>query len=689
MSDTLLLELGTEELPPRALRSLSQALADGTARGLADAGLTPGAVTAYATPRRLAVSIDAVQAKAPDRVVDRLGPAVAQAFDADGEPTGAATGFARSCGVAVEALEQRETEKGLRLAYQATEPGRPLTDIVPALLADVLKSLPTPKRMRWGSQRETFVRPVHWIVALHGDTVIDLEQFGCRADRLTHGHRFHCAQALSLEHAEGYASKLRAVGYVEPDFERRRALIEQQVQAAAAAANGRALLDPALLDEVTALVEWPVALAGSFDERFLVLPREALIATLQGHQRYFPLVGEDGALRAGFVTVANIESRNPDAVITGNERVVKPRLADALFFHEADRRRGLEPLAAGLARVSFQRDLGSLADKSARVTALSRYLAQRLDQPADAVTRAATLAKADLLTDMVGEFPELQGTMGRYYALDAGEPAAVADAIEAQYAPRGAGAAIPDAITGQMLALAEKLDTLAGLFAAGKPPGGDKDPFALRRAALGVLRILIEGKLALALPALLDQALAEQPLAVDRDTVAAALVDFHTERLRAYLADAGIGAQVFDAVAATGVEQPLDFQRRATAVAAFLDDPAARALGAAHKRIRNILKKNPDAADAIDAACLQAPAEQQLAGALAELEQALPTHLQQQDYRGALHRLAQLQAPVDAFFDEVMVMSDDDRLRANRLALLAALDRACRQVADISRLSVE
>ena len=448
------------------------------------------------------------------------------------------------------------------------------------------------------------------------------------------------------------------------------------------------MIDKALLDEVTALVEWPVAIAGSFDPGFLVLPREALIATLQGHQRYFPVAGSDGNLLACFVTVANLESKDPAQVVAGNERVVRPRLSDALFFWETDRSRGLHAYAAELAGVSFERSLGSVADKSARVSKLAASIAEQLGVSAKPVARAAALAKADLLSEMVGEFPELQGIMGRYYALANGEDAAVAQALEEQYAPRQAGGELPQSDIGRVLALAEKLDTLAGIFAIGKRPSGDKDPFALRRAALGVLRILIEAELSLDVTALVNKAINNQPAKSDFQEVSSALQQFLLERLRAYLADQGIDPSVFEAVASLGLSDPLDFNRRVQAVRGFLNEPEAQNLCAAHKRIRNILK-NGGAADRPNAKLFSEDAEKSLFSVLESKRGDVEQYMLADDYSGALHSLAQLQAPVDKFFDDVMVMSDDEAVKANRLALLTGLDQVCRRVADISKLSIE
>ncbi|MDT0633585.1 glycine--tRNA ligase subunit beta [Spectribacter hydrogenoxidans] len=686
MNETLLVELGTEELPPTALAGLVAAFAGGIEAGLDEAGLGHGPVTPLASPRRLAVSIAGVAGRAPDQTIDRLGPAVTAAFDDQGEPTRAAEGFARSCGVAVKELEQRDTDKGPRLAFTGSQAGQTLGELLPEVVAESLRRLPIPKRMRWADRDDSFVRPVHWLVALHGSEVLPLSLFGIDAGRATRGHRFHHPDTITLDHADEYAAKLAAPGRVLVGMDARRTQVHEQVIAAARTLGGKALIEEALLDEVCALVEWPCAVAGRFDDRYLVLPREVLVATMQSHQRYFPVADGDGTLLPGFVTVANIDSVDPARVVAGNERVIRPRLADALFFWEQDLARGLDHYAAGLDRVTFQRELGSMADKVARVGAIADGLASQLGVPSAAVARACALAKADLLSDMVGEFPELQGIMGGYYARHTGEDPAVAEALPEQYAPRQAGAPIAVTPVGRMLALADKLDSLAGVFATGQRPSGVKDPFGLRRAALGVLRTVIEGELDLDLPGVLTDAVARQPVDCDRQAVTNDLLVFHGERLRAYYIDQAVDPSVFDSVAALGLSRPLDFDQRIRAVQGFVHADAAVALCGAHKRIRNILK-NETPAGRINAALIDEPAENDLAGALDALRDDIAERASSGDYAGALARLAELQTPVDRFFDEVLVMSDDAAVRDNRLALLGALDGLCRSVADISRLT--
>lgn len=689
MTATLLIEIGVEELPPKAMRPLADAFANGLAQALADAGLAHGTVTRYATPRRLAVSIAETESETESRTVEKAGPTLAIAFDDHGKPTRAGEGFARSVGVDLSALEHEDSDKGERLVYRAQEPGRPLSALLQAAVDSTLQKLPIPKRMRWGDFDHSFVRPVHWVVALHGRTVVPLEVFGITAGSSTPGHRFHHPQAIKLASATDYAKVLERDGHVVTDPDARAERILEQIGGVAAELGGQALIDDALVEEVTALVEWPVAIAGRFESRFLVLPREVLIATLQEHQRYFPVEDDTGELVAGFVTVANIDSLDMSQVIAGNERVIRPRLADALFFWNQDRRTGLDGYVGGLSRVSFQRSLGSLADKCGRVRSIAAWLAAAVDANPKTVDRAAVLAKTDLLTEMVGEFPELQGIMGRYYAREGGETAAVAQAIGEQYAPNAAGAPIARSAGGQILSMADRMDTLAGIFSIGKRPTGDKDPFALRRAALGILRTIIEAGLNLDLLELIEHAIAQQPVTSNADTVQELWL-FHVERLRGYYNDRALPSGVFEAVAALEISDIADFDHRVQALSAFAPQPEAIIVGAAHKRIRNILQRNAseEAASELNRNLITEPAEAQLAAACRRKQEKTRTAVDRADYRQALTELTELAEPLDAFFDQVMVMSDDPAQRQNRLALLRELDALCRQVADLSCLSL-
>lgn len=690
MSADLLIEIGVEELPPKAMQPLAQAFADGLAAQFDDAGLAHGDVRCLATPRRLAVHIvDAASASAAESV-EKYGPTVDIAYDNDGKPTKAGEGFARSVGTTLEALDIEDSDKGRRLVYRGTAEGRPLADLLQPAVDAALRGLPIPKRMRWGESEAAFVRPVHWVVALHGDTVVPLSVFGEHADRQTRGHRFHHPETIEIASAGSYVEQLRNPGHVVVDIDERRQLVLDAVVTAAQSLGGQALIDDELVAEVTALVEWPVGIAGRFDTRYLELPREVLIATLEGHQRYFPVEGESGALVAGFVTVANIESRDPAQVVAGNERVIRPRLADAFFFWEQDRRHGLATRIPDLGRVSFQQSLGSLGDKSARLGRIAGELADAVGADQADVARAAELAKTDLLTEMVDEFPELQGVMGGYYAKLDGENAAVSDALPEQYAPSGAGAPIAATAVGRCIALGDRLDTLAGIFAIDKRPSGDKDPFGLRRAALGVVRTLIEGEIAIDLHRLLDTALGLQPVSAPEGT-AEALWMFHMERLRGYYDEQDVPVAHFEAIASLQIRDMLDFDRRVRAVGDFARLPTAPVVCGAHKRIRNILKRNADAevADAADPDAMVDAAESALYRSLSDSSATLESAARAGDYAMALSALAPLAEPLDTFFNEVMVMSDDPALQRNRLALLAQIDRLCRRVADLSCLSVE
>ena len=683
----LLIEIGTEELPPKALSSLAAAFEQGIRAGLEKAGFTEVVMRRFATPRRLAVWVERLPVRQAERRSERRGPALSAAFGPDGQPTAAAEGFARSCGARVADLERRDAGKSACLVYVSSEPGAATVDLVPAIVETALAGLPVPKRMRWGDRDDEFVRPVHWVVLLFGDSVIPATILGVAAGRETRGHRFHHPQPLVLNAPGDYARRLAAEGRVIADFGERRDAVRTQTEALAAELGGAAVIQPDLLDEVTALVEWPVALAGNFERRFLEVPGEALISTMQDHQRYFPVVDGQGRLLPHFITVANLESRDPSQVRAGNERVIRPRFSDAEFFWNQDRKQPLAARMTALEQVVFQQRLGTLADKSARVAALAAFLATNTQGRADWVERAARLAKCDLLTQMVQEFPELQGVMGRYYAQHDQEAPEVAQALEEQYLPRFAGDRLPQTATGRILALAERLDTLVGIFAIGQAPSGAKDPFALRRAALGALRLLIEGQLAVDLQTALKQAAAGFDPSLRAGDAIAPVFDFMMERLRGYYLEQGIRPDVFEAVLDRRPTQPLDFDRRTRAVAAFRHRPEAASLAAANKRIRNILKKTETAPlSDLRADALVEPAEQALAHQLTALSVEVAPLMEAGCYGDALNRLARLREPVDAFFDQVLVMAEDPALRANRLALLDQLGGLFLRVADFSRL---
>ncbi|HEX2494562.1 MAG TPA: glycine--tRNA ligase subunit beta [Steroidobacter sp.] len=685
-----LLELGTEELPPKTLFTLAQALADGLVNGLGAAAIRHGQAKWFATPRRLAVLIESVADRQPDRQIRRQGPLVANAFDASGQPTKAALGFAASCGVTVDQLERVEGPKGPLLQFATSKPGDVTTALLPGLVDAALACLPIARRMRWGAGEQEFVRPVHWVVMLFGSTVVECEILGVRAGKNSRGHRFHAPREIGIDSPGNYCETLLAKGFVAADPAQRRERIRAGVTASAQALGGEAVISEALLDEVTALVEWPVPIAGRFEERYLSLPQEVPIATMQDHQRYFPVRRADGSLMNAFVTVANIESRDPEKVRDGNERVVRSRLADAAFFWDSDRREPLASRRDALRSVTFQNKLGSLYQKSERAARLANRIARALGSDEGAAKRAAELAKCDLLTAMVGEFPELQGLMGRYYAAHSGEAEEVCAAIEEQYWPRFSGDQLPRTPTGIALALADKIDTIVGIFAIGQKPTGARDPFALRRAALGVLRIIIERGLALDLMDLVEASAADQPVETSAGVVEE-VWSYLMERLRSLYLESdtvkGVATEMIDAVLAARPRSPLDIDARLRALQAFLRLPAADSLASANKRIANILRKAPgEVSGAVDATRLELDAERRLFEHVVSMERAVNPLFARRDYGPALAQLASLRDDVDRFFDDVMVMAEDPDVRANRLSLLSRLRGMFLQVADLSRL---
>ncbi len=684
-----LVEIGTEELPPKSLFTLAAAFAQAIDAGLSAAGLSHGSIEWFATPRRLAVRVAQLAGQQPDQQIRRQGPALAQAFDAAGAPTKAALGFAASCGVPFEALEQADGPKGRVLQYVGNKSGGSTTVLLPGIVSAALAGLPIARRMRWGASDQEFVRPVHWALMLFGTDVVEAELFGIKTGRDTRGHRFHAPQSLSVTDPNVYLEVLRDRGHVVASVQERRESIESGARALARSLGGEAVISAALLDEVTALVEWPVPIAGRFDERFLMLPAEVPIATMQDHQRYFPVRDSNGKLMNRFITIANIDSRDPAKVRDGNERVIRPRLADAAFFWDADRKQRLDSRRDALKSVTFQAKLGSLHDKSERVASMASAIAQSTGAEVSLVRRAAQLGKCDLLSTMVGEFPELQGLMGKYYAEHDGEPAAVAAALEEQYLPRYAGDRLPDGAVGIALSIADKLDTIAGIFAIGQKPTGARDPFGLRRAALGVLRITLERALDLDLLALVKSAVQLQPVASAPEVVAEVWT-YLMERLRsAYLENEqrNITTEMFDAVTASQPGSPLDIDQRLRALEEFLQLPEAQSLSAANKRIANILRKSGEAGQGQVATdrLVELP-ERQLFEQLQKVEALVEPSLARRAYSPALRELATLRNAVDAFFDSVMVMTDDVQLRANRLALLARLRTLFLGIADLSRL---
>ena len=683
----LLFELGTEELPPTALKRLRDALRDEFVAGLEKAHLSHGAVKAYATPRRLALWIRGLALRQPDRNVERRGPAVKAAFDAQGQPTRAATGFAGSCGTSVDKLERAVTDKGEWLVYRGHEKGQHASELLPGIARQALDRLPIPKRMRWGDSEAEFVRPVHWLVFLHGETIVPGTLLDATAGNETRGHRFHHPGPLTVQRPEDYERLLWAEGYVVPDFDARRELIRKMVERGAQQAGGTAVVDEDLLDEVTALVEWPAPITGAFEARFLEVPQEALIATMQSNQKYFPLVDAEGRLMARFITIANIATPRPELVRAGNERVIRPRFSDAMFFWQQDGRKRLADRVDSLKHVVFQNALGTLYDKSQRVATLAAYMAPAIGGDGALAERAGMLSRCDLQTSMVYEFPEMQGVMGSYQARRDGEPEELAQAMDEFYMPRFSGDALPRTKTGTAISLAEKLDTLVGIFGIGQKPTGEKDPFALRRAALGALRILVEGALSLDLRDLLERAREALGSRLTNDAAVDEVFDFMFERLKGYYHEAGYGADLFEAVAAVRPTSPADFDRRLKAVAAFRDMAEAESLAAANKRIRNILRKaEGPVGREVSTGLLESAAEESLFHRVVEMELLVSPLVERGDYTGILKLLAGLRDSVDTFFDEVMVMADDAALRANRLALLNRLQGLFLRVADVGYL---
>lgn len=689
----LLVEIGTEELPPTSLKRLSRAFTEAFAQGIESQGLAHGQVESFATPRRLACLVSGLATRQPDREIVRRGPAVTAAFDQAGQPTKAALGFARSCGLEVDALAREEVGSGTFLVARRTDPGRSTAEMIPALVEAALTALPIPKRMRWADYDHEFVRPVHWVCIVFGAVPVPGRIMGVEIGASTRGHRFHHPRPLAVTTPDRYATLLREEGLVEPSFERRRALIKGQVERLAAEASGRAILPDDLLDEVTALCEWPQALMGRFEEVYLEIPDEVLIETMQANQKYFPVLDGEGQLLPRFITVANIMSRDPERVRAGNERVIRPRFADAAFFWHQDLKQPLDAFAPALEKVVFQDKLGTLADKTRRVARLARLIAERLGVEAEWVDRAARLAKCDLMTQMVFELPSLQGTMGRYYALHAGEPVEVAMAIEEQYRPRQAGDALPTTDCGRVLSLAERLETLVAIFAIGQRPSGVKDPYGLRRAAIGVVRLTIETPMAIDLNDLLRhaaQGLPEGLVAGNRaEAVCGDVYDYVLERLPGYYQEQGIALDSVEAVTALRPGSLADIDQRIRAVEVFRRLPEAAALAAANKRIRNILRKS--AATELPSGPPQRgrfeePAETALGDRVDALLQILAPLQAQQDHHAILQTLAQLREPVDTFFDQVMVMAEDQALRANRLRQLRQIEQLFLDVADISRL---
>jgi glycyl-tRNA synthetase beta chain len=684
---TLLFEIGTEELPPKALKRLSQALSEHFVEGLDQAGLEHGEIETFATPRRLALRIQACLMKQPDRRIERRGPTLQAAFDKDGKPTKAAEGFARSCGTTVDNLTKLETNKGTWLAYQVEKKGQLAAQLLPKIAEQALHKLPIPKRMRWGDSEAQFVRPVHWLLFLHGEQVIECNLLDAKADRLSLGHRFHHPTALSLSNPQDYESVLHDTGCVIASFEKRKHKIREAVQQSAASLGGHPDLDDELLDEVTALNEWPVPISASFEERFLEVPQEALVATMKANQKYFPLFDGKGRLMNHFITIANIDSPKPELIQEGNQRVIRPRLSDAMFFWQQDAKHRLEDRLDGLKQVVFQNQLGSMYDKSERVARLAELIAIEIEGDPELAHRAGLLSRCDLMTNMVFEFPDMQGVMGRYQAQRDGEDPELAEAMDEFYMPRFSGDRLPQTRTGIAISLAEKLDTLIGIFGIGQRPTGDKDPYALRRAALGALRIIREHSLTLHLRRLLEAVTESMAESITEPDVANAVYSFMLERLKGIYLEEGVTVDLFQAVAEVAPDTIVDFDQRIQAMDRFRKLPEASSLAAANKRIRNILRKNTEPLPArADQSLFQDQAERDLVAKLDELTPEVQPLFDQGEYAKGLQLLASLKKPVDNFFDQVMVMTDETSLRINRLALLTQLENQFLSVADISLL---
>ncbi|WP_060507780.1 glycine--tRNA ligase subunit beta [Pseudomonas sp. NBRC 111124] len=676
-----LVELGTEELPPKALASLGDAFLAGIEKGLQAAGLNYTGKQVYAAPRRLAVLIRQLDVQQPDRSINIDGPPMQAAFK-DGEPTQAALGFAKKCGVELAEIDQ----SGAKLRFSQHIPGKATASLLPTIVEDSLNDLPIPKRMRWAASREEFVRPTQWLVMLLGDQVVDCTLLSQKASRESRGHRFHHPENVVITTPANYVEDLRKA-YVLADFAERRELISKRTAELAMQQEGTAIVPPALLDEVTALVEWPVPLVCSFEERFLEVPQEALITTMQDNQKYFCLLDSEGKLLPRFITVANVESRDPKQIVQGNEKVVRPRLTDAEFFFKQDKKQPLETFNERLKNVVFQAQLGTVYDKAERVSKLAAFIAPLIGGDAQRASRAGLLSKCDLATEMVGEFPEMQGVAGYYYALNDGEPQDVALALNEQYMPRGAGAELPQTLTGAAVAIADKLDTLVGIFGIGMLPTGSKDPYALRRAALGVLRILIEKQLDLDLSAAVGFAVKQFGAKVKAAGLAEQVLEFIFDRLRARYEDEGIDVATYLSVRALKPASALDFDQRVQAVQAFRKLPEAEALAAVNKRVSNLLSKAEGAiADQVEPKYFDNANEFSLYSAIQQADQAVQPMAAARQYSESLARLAALRDPVDAFFEAVMVNAEDAKVRANRYALLSRLRGLFLGVADISLL---
>ena len=687
MQKTFLVEIGTEELPPKSLRTLAESFAANFIEQLDNANLEHGEVLWYASPRRLALKVLNLNDTQPDSQIVKRGPAVSAAFDQAGNPTKAAEGWARGCGITVDQAERIQTDKGEWLSYTQNQKGQPVVNLLCDMVKNALNKLPIPKPMRWAARQVEFIRPSHTVTMLYGDELVPGTILDIDSARVIRGHRFMGEQEFTIDNADQYPEILEQRGKVIADYDKRKLIIQQQAEAAAAKLNGKADLTDSLLEEVSSLVEWPVVLTAKFEERFLDVPAESLVYTMKGDQKYFPVYDKQGKLLPNFIFVANIESKDPQVVIAGNEKVVRPRLADAEFFYKTDLKQRLEDRLPRLETVLFQQQLGTVKDKALRIESLSGFIAEQIGADVAQAKRAGKLTKCDLVTNTVFEFPETQGIMGRYLALKDGESVEVATAIEEQYKPRFSGDELPSTPVSSAVSIAEKMDTLAGIFGIGQHPKGDKDPFALRRAAIGVLRIIVEKNLPLDLITLSEFATSLYGDKLNNQNVVTDIVSFMQGRFRAWYQELGFTIDTIQAVLALNPTKPADFDARVKAVTHFRTLPEASSLAEANKRVSNILSKaNVEIPDTINASLLEAGAEGELAKQIAILSDKLAPYFNEGRYQDILVELAALKTPIDAFFEVVMVMVEDEKVKLNRLALLKILQQLFLRVADISIL---
>ncbi len=691
MPKDFLIEIGTEELPPKALKKLVTAFHTEITQSLDSIALSYTSSQAFASPRRLAVIIQGLQTQQNDKAVTRKGPSLKAAFDEDGCATPAAEGFARSCGVAVSDLATEDNAKGGALVFQHQIPGEPAEKLLPDVVKNALSKLPIPKKMRWGDKPTRFVRPVHWVLMLLGDEVIDCHILDVKTGRASLGHRFHHPEPIDIPNPMDYAPLLQSRGKVLADYANRKTIVKAQIEEAALSLKGTAQIDEELLDEVTSLVEWPVAIIGSFDEKFLDLPTEVIISAMKGHQKYFHILDKNGKLLPHFITISNLESKNSKTVQHGNERVIRPRLADAEFFWNQDLKTSLEEKTQRLKDIVFQQQLGTVFEKVKRNEQLALWLANTLATDSQHCTRAAILCKSDLVSEMVGEFPELQGIMGEYYARHTGESSAVSIALREQYLPRFAGDKLPTTQVGQILAITDKIDTLVGIFGIQQLPTGDKDPFGLRRAALSVLRIIIENGIEIDLSQLITHSIAIYYKKLQNtDDLTAQLLDFIFDRLKAYYVEQNVSLDTYHAVREIDSYEPTDFHLRIKAVETFRKLPEAISLAAANKRIRNILRKTTENfPENVQASLLIEAHEIALYAELLKIQSASKTFIVQKKYAKVLSLLATLEKYIDQFFEHVMVMSKENDIRKNRLALVKMLSDQFLMIADISLIQAE